>query len=107
MRGRSKIYSANYATKKELYEHAYYVLSSSSEALMNYVSEYHPQAYHIFKWALTSFTSDPNSRFWYTLGSFALYLTTRVSKKVNMGGYTPEIFQERSWKRLISLALVP
>ena len=107
VRGRSKIHSANYATKKELYEHAYYVLSSSSEALMNYVSEYHPQAYHIFKWALTSFTSNPNSRFWYTLGSFALYLTTRVSKKVNMGGYTPEIFQERSWKRLISLALVP
>lgn len=107
VRGRSKIHSANYATKKELYEHAYYVLSSSRETLMNYVSEYHPKAYPIFKWALTSFISNPNSRFWYMLGSFALYLTTRVSKKVNMGGYTPEIFQERSWKRLISLALVP
>jgi predicted metal-dependent phosphoesterase TrpH len=107
LNGRSKIYSANYATKKELYEHAYYILSSSSEALMNYVSKHHPAAYHLFKWALASFTSDPNSRFWYTLGLFALYLTKRVSKKVNMGGYTPEIFQDRSWKRLISLALVP
>ena len=74
---------------------------------MNYVLEYHPKTYPLFKWALTSFTSNPNSRFWYALGSFALYLTKRVSKKVNMGGYTPEIFQERSWKRLISLALVP
>jgi len=39
---------------------------------------------------------------------FGLYLTKRVSKKVNMGGYTPEILaKDRSWKRLIYLALVP
>jgi hypothetical protein len=61
----------------------------------------------MFKWALKSFTSKPDSKFWYTLGLFGLYLTKRVSKKVNIGGYTPEIFEERSWKRLISLALVP
>jgi hypothetical protein len=74
---------------------------------MNYVSEYHPKAYHIFKWALKSCTSNPNSKFWYILGLFGLYLTKRVSKKVNIGGHTPEIFQERSWRKLISLALVP
>jgi predicted metal-dependent phosphoesterase TrpH len=107
LRGRSKIRSANYATKKELYEHAYYMLSSSSETLMNYVSKRHPAAYHVFKWALASFTSNPNSRFWYTLGLFGLYLTRRVSKKVNMCGYTDEIFRDRSWRRLISLAFVP
>jgi predicted metal-dependent phosphoesterase TrpH len=106
-RGRSKIHETNYATKKELYEHAYYVLYNSSEALMNYVSEYHPKAYHMFKWALKSCTSNPNSKFWYILGLFGLYLTKRVSKKVNIGGHAPEIFQERSWRKLISLALVP
>jgi PHP domain-containing protein len=106
-RGGSRINRVNYATKKELYEHAYYVLYNSSEALLDYVSEYHPNAYHMFKWALKSFTSKPDSKFWYTLGLFGLYLTKRVSKKVNIGGYTPEIFEERSWKRLISLALVP
>ena len=106
-RGGSKVHGANYATKKELYEHAYYVLYNSSEALMNYVYEYHPRAYHMLKWALKSFTSKPDSKFWYTLGLFGLYLTKRVSKKVNIGGYAPEIFQERSWKKLISLALVP
>jgi predicted metal-dependent phosphoesterase TrpH len=108
LNGRSKIQSANYATEKELYEHAYYALSSSSGALMNYMSKYRPAAYHVFKWALASFTSNPNSRFWYTLGLFGLYLTKRVSKKVNMGGYTPEILaKDRSWKRLIYLALLP
>ena len=106
-RGGSKVHEANYATKKELYEHACYVLYNSSGALMNYVYGYHPKAYHMFKWALKSFTSKQDSKFWYTLGLFGLYLTKRVSKKVNMGGYTPGIFQERSWKRLISLALVP
>ncbi|MGB8933557.1 MAG: PHP-associated domain-containing protein [Candidatus Nitrosopolaris sp.] len=105
--GRSMILITNYATKKEIYEHLYYILTSSSESLLNYVSEYHPLAYHVVKWALASFSSNPNSAFWNTLGSLALYLARRVSKKVNIGGSSPEIFQNRSWKRLLSLAIVP
>ncbi|MFY9799490.1 MAG: PHP-associated domain-containing protein, partial [Candidatus Nitrosopolaris sp.] len=87
--GRSMILITNYATKKEIYEHLYYILTSSSESLLNYVSEYHPRAYHVVKWALASFSSNPNSAFWNTLGSLALYLARRVSKKVNIGGSSP------------------
>lgn len=83
------------------------MLTSSSESILNYVSEYHPRAYHIVNWALASFNANPNSAFWNTLASLALYLTRRVSKKVNIGGSSPEIFQNRSWKRLLSLAIVP
>ena len=105
--GRSKILITNYASKKEIYEHLYYILTSSSEYLLNYVAEHHPRAYHVVRWALASFSSNPNSVFWETLGSLALYLTRRLSKKVNIGGSSPEIFQNRSWKRLLSLAIVP
>ena len=77
LKGKSRIHSTNYATKKELYEQLHYILSSSSESLLNYVSECHPWAYHVFKLALTSFSSNPNSTFWYTLGSIALCLTNR------------------------------
>jgi len=107
-KGRSKIRVTNYVTKKEIYEHLYYILTSSSESLMNYVSEYHPRVYHVVKWALASISTNPNSALWYTLGSLGLYLTKRISKKVNIGGSSPEIFQAVwSWKRLISLAIVP
>ena len=106
-KGRSKIRVTNYATKKEIYEHLYFILTSSSESLMDYVSEYHPRVYHVVKWALASFSTNPNSALWYTLGSLSLYLTKRISKKVNIGGSSPEIFQGVwSWKRLNSLAIV-
>jgi predicted metal-dependent phosphoesterase TrpH len=107
-RGKFKIAKANYATENELYELAHYVLSSSNKSLTAYILEnYHPLIHYVAKVALNSFSSDPRNRFWRTLAAFTFYLTRRASKKINMKGYNPIMFEQRSWSRLISLALAP
>jgi predicted metal-dependent phosphoesterase TrpH len=108
LKGKFKIDKANYATKNELYELAHYVLSSSNKPLTTYILEnYHPLIHYAAKRALNSFSSDPYNRFWRTLAAFTFYLTKRASKKINMKGYNPTMFEQRSWSRLISLALSP
>ena len=107
-KGKLKIDKANYATENELYELAHYVLSSSHKSLTTYIFEnYHPVIHYAAKLALNSFSSDPCSRFWRTLAAFTFYLTRRASKKINMNGHNPIMFEQRSWRRLISLALIP
>ena len=105
--GQFKIQAAQYATAKEIYEHAHYILSNSRAPLLEYASQYHPRAHIGAKWALNSFVRHPNNRFWRALGSFALYLTKRASKKVNMEGYDEDIFEKRSWRTLISMSFTP
>jgi hypothetical protein len=107
-KGKFKIDKANYATENELYELAHYVLSSSNKLLTTYILEnYHPLVHYAAKLALNSFSSDPCNRFWRTVAAFTFYLTKRASKKINMKGYNPIMFERRSWSRLISLALAP
>jgi PHP-associated len=107
-RGKFKIEKAEYATEDELYELAHYVISSSHKSLITYILEnYHPIVHYTAKLALNSFSSDPYNRFWRTLAAFTFYLTKRASKKINMKGYNPTMFERRSWSRLISLALIP
>ena len=102
-----KILKAELAFKDELFEHAHYILSASKEQLLNYVLIHHPSKYSLVKWALESFTSKPNSKLWKILGSLGLYLSKRVSNKVNMKGHNPYVFEDRSWKTLISMSLYP
>jgi hypothetical protein len=108
-KGKFKIDKANYATENELYEQAHYILSSSNESLNNYILQnYHPVVHYAAKWALNSFSSAPYNRFWRTMGAFTFYMTKRASKKINMSGYyNPIVFEQRSWSKLISLALIP
>jgi predicted metal-dependent phosphoesterase TrpH len=105
--GKLAINRADYATRREFFEHAHYVLSSSKELLLDYFLEHHPHIYRTAKLALNSYTSNPDRQFWRTLGEFALYLSKRVSKKVNIKGYDPHVFEKRSWKTLISMGLIP
>lgn len=102
-----KILKAELAFKDELFEHAHYILSASKDQLLNYVLIHHPSKYSLVKWALESFTSKPNSKLWKILGSLGLYLSKRVSNKVNMKGHNPYVFEDRSWKTLISMSLYP
>jgi predicted metal-dependent phosphoesterase TrpH len=105
--GRLAIDRADYATRGEFFEHAHYVLSSSKELLLDYFLEHHPHVYRTVKLALNSYIANPDRQFWCTLGEFALYLSKRVSKKVNIKGYDPHVFEKRSWKTLISMGLIP
>ena len=107
LKRKSKISKAELAFKDELFEHAHYILSASKDQLLNYVLVHHTSKYSLVKWALDSFTSKPNSKLWKILGSLGLYLSKRVSNKVNMKGYNPYVFQDRSWKTLISMSLYP
>jgi predicted metal-dependent phosphoesterase TrpH len=107
LKRKSKILKAELAFKDELFEHAHYILSASKDQLLNYVLVHHPSKYSLVKWALDSFLSRPNSKFWKILGSLGLYLSKRVSNKVNMKGYNPYVFEDRSWKTLISMSLYP
>lgn len=107
LKRKSKIFKAELAFKEELFEHAHYILSSSKDQLLNYVLVHHPSKYSLVKWALDSFISKPNSKLWKILGSLGLYLSKRVSNKVNMKGYNPYVFEDRSWKTLISMSLYP
>ena len=107
LKSKSKILKAELAFKEELFEHAHYILSASKDQLLNYVLVHHPSKYSLVKWALDSFISKPNSKLWKILGSLGLYLSKRVSNKVNMKGYNPYVFEDRSWKTLISMSLYP
>ncbi|TLX66250.1 MAG: PHP domain-containing protein [Thaumarchaeota archaeon] len=106
-KGKFTIDKSNYARKEELYEHAHYIISSSRQSILNSIRETNPKFHSIVKWAIDSFISNPNSRLWHIMSSLGLYLSKRVSKKVNMYGYNPLIFEQRSWTNLISLSLSP
>lgn len=106
-KGRFKIGKFNYASKEEMREHAHYIISSSRQTILNSIGETNPKFHSLVKWAIDSFISNPNSRLWHAISSLAMYLSKRVSKKVNVYGYNPVILQERSWSNLISLSLIP
>jgi hypothetical protein len=105
--GKLKIIKTNYTSKEEVYQHAYYILSSSKELILSYTLKHHPKAHWAAKWALDSYTMNPDKRFWTMLGAFTLYLTKRASKKVNFKGHNPNVFEKRSWRTLLSMSLVP
>jgi predicted metal-dependent phosphoesterase TrpH len=106
-RGRIETTAKDYATKDQVFEHAFYIISSSKDLLLDYALQHHPRAYSASRWALNSFTSNPNSRTWRSLASLILFLTKRASEKVNIKGYDPLIFTQRPWKKLIALSLIP
>lgn len=105
--GRLEATSKDYASNDQVFEHAFYIISSSRELLLDYALKHYPRTYSIASWALKSFTSNPNSRTWRSLASFILFLTKRASEKVNIKGYDPQIFSDRPWKKLIALSLKP
>jgi len=106
-KGNIKILNADYASKEELYEHARYVLSSSRETVLDYTLAHYPRTHHAVKWAINSFISKRHDRLWRSIASFSLYLTKRASMKVNIKGHDPGVFENRSWRKLISLSLKP
>jgi len=106
-KGKFTIEKSDYASKKEMHEHAHYIISMSRESILNSINESNPKFHSIVKWAIDSFISNPNSRLWHIMASLGLYLSKRVSKKVNMHGYDPLILEQRSWSNLISLSLSP
>lgn len=94
-------------TRKEVMEHARYVLLNSAPYLLDYAKEYYPKLQGIAEIALRSFTRNPNSAVWAAISWLALFLTQRVSEKVNTRGYNPEIFAKRRIGKIIQLALMP
>jgi predicted metal-dependent phosphoesterase TrpH len=105
--GRVGATTRDYASNDQVFEHAFYIISSSKDLLLDYALKHHPRAYSAARWALNSFTSNPDSRIWRSLASLVLFLTKRASEKVNIHGYDPQIFSDRPWKRLIALSLKP
>jgi hypothetical protein len=107
IKGKFKIGKLDYASKEEMHEHAHYIISSSRQSILNLINEKYPKFQSIVKWAMDSFISNPNSRLWNSISSLTMYLSKRVSKKVNIYGYNPLILEQRSWSNLISLSLIP
>jgi predicted metal-dependent phosphoesterase TrpH len=105
--GKLEAKTRDYASNDQVFEHAFYIISSSKDLLLEYALKHHPRAYSVASWALNSFTSNPNSRTWRTLAAFILFLTKLASEKVNIKGYDPRIFSDRPWKKLIVLSLRP
>lgn len=106
-KGHIKMEKSNYANENELYEHAYFCLSSSRDSIIEGISKTNPKCLPILRWCLDSYLASPNSRIWHLMGNLGLYLSKRVSKKVNIHGYNPKVLENRSWKNLISLSLIP
>ena len=107
IKGKFKIGRLKYASKQEMREHAHYIITSSRQSILNSISNTNPKFHSIVKWAIDSFISNPNSRLWHVMSSLGMYLSKRISKKVNINGYNPLILQQRSWSNLISLSLIP
>lgn len=106
-KGKVRIARRDYASREEVFEHAYYIISSSRDLLLDYALLHYPRAYPLARWALDSFVKNPKSRAWRSLAYLALYLAKRASEKVNVKGYDPAIFSKRPWKKLIALSLRP
>jgi predicted metal-dependent phosphoesterase TrpH len=107
IKGKFKIGKLNYTSRQEMREHAHYIISSSRQSILNSINKTNPKFHSIVKWAIDSFISNPNSKLWHLMSSLALYLSKRISKKVNIYGYNPLILEQRSWSNLISLSLIP
>ena len=107
IKGKFKIGILNYTRKEEMREHAHYIISASRQSILNSIYETNPKFHSVVKWAIDSFISNPNSRLWHLMSSLGLYLSKRVSKKVNIYGHNPLILEQRSWSNLISLSLIP
>jgi len=105
--GRLQIDSKDYASKQEVYEHAYYIISSSRELLLRDALDNHRRMYWISKWALDSYTRNHHNFLWRSIGALALYLAKRVSEKVNIKGHDSNVFANRPWRKLISMGLLP
>ncbi|MGD1836484.1 MAG: PHP-associated domain-containing protein [Nitrososphaeraceae archaeon] len=105
--GKFDIIRKNYANKEELYEQAHYILSQSRNSVLETILKTNPKVYPLFKWLLDKFISKPDMRLWRLMGSIGFYLSKRMSKKVNIKGHDPNVFQNRSWKNLILLSLIP
>lgn len=105
--GRLQIDSRDYASKQEVYEHAYYIISSSRELLLRDALDNHRRMYWISKWALDSYTRNHHNFLWRSIGALALYLAKRVSEKVNIKGHDSNVFANRPWRKLISMGLLP
>ena len=105
--GNINIERSGYVTKDELYEHAHYVLSSSKESILRDALRHYPRFYKTAKWTLNYYVSNPHNPLWHALGALGLYLTRRVSEKVNLRGHDPHVFQKRSWRTLIATSLAP
>ena len=106
-KGMFKTGKSDYASKGEMHEHAHYIISSSRQTILNSIRQTNPKFHSLVKWAIDSFISNPNSRLWNMMSALGMYLSKRVSKKVNMYGYNPHILEERSWPNLITLSLSP
>lgn len=105
--GGIKVAEKDYASQSDIYEHAYYIINSSRDLLLDYALQNYPRHYRVLKWALGSYVRDPHSTLWRSVASFTLYLTKRVSEKVNMKGHNPKVFENRQWGELISMGLFP
>jgi predicted metal-dependent phosphoesterase TrpH len=105
--GKVSIEKSEYITRDELFEHAHYVLSSSKESILREALRRYPRFYKTARWALNYYASNPDNPIWRALGALGLYLTKRVSEKVNLKGHDPHIFRKRSWKNLIAISLEP
>ncbi len=106
-RAKMVVSSKDYASNKEVYDHAYYIISSSRELLLQHALNHYPTAYLASKWALNSYMRNHDNMLWRSVGAFVLYLTKRVSEKVNIKGHDSNVFEERPWGKLISMGLLP
>jgi predicted metal-dependent phosphoesterase TrpH len=107
MKKGTRVDDKGYASRREVYEHAHYIINSSRELLLEYASVHHRSSYPIVKWALDSYAKNPHGFWWRSVGTFALYLAERISEKVNIRGHDPEILENRSWAKLIPMGLMP
>ena len=105
--GGIRVSGSDYASRREIYEHAHYIVKSSRDMLLQYALENHPRYYGLVRWALNSYTGNPNSALWRSLSAFSLFLTKRVSEKVNMKGHNPRVFEKKRWGELITMGLLP
>jgi predicted metal-dependent phosphoesterase TrpH len=108
MKGTLSISQLDYASKYEIFEHAFYIISSSRDLLLTHALEnHHLSVYRMAKWAIDSYVKNHDTTLWRSVGALALHLSKRISEKVNIKGHDSKVFEDRPWKRLISMSLLP
>jgi len=104
-KGQIEIKQTGYALEIETLDHLRYKINNSKEYLLDYISEYYPNAKWLLTLMLRIYDSNQNSHAWSLFYKIAIYLMKRISQKINFQNEDPSFMKERNLATMFKMAL--
>jgi len=103
--GKINISQTGYALQTETLDHLKYKINNSKEYLIDYISEYYPNAKWLLTLLLRIYDSNQNSPMWSLFYKIAIYLMKRISQKINFQNQDPSFMKDRNLTTMFKMAL--